>query len=388
MLDDKLVIDGVAHAYDVSIGNRTPGMNPDAYRRMALHMTLRGHQALESTTPPFPLSPEEFTARWEPEELAHAFFVESDVDIAVHHAVRIDAYFKGASMWEAGLGLRDIAPDRVLLYGYVDTFNPDRDETFEDMARQVEQGAKGFKFYPSSGFFDENRRLISAKYDDPDDAFPYFEKARSLGIRNLAFHKAQPVGPGSIESLQVNDLTVAAAAFPDLKFEVVHDGWHFLDECSMQLKGSHNIYANLEGTMNLIVRQPMRFAHILGRFMLYAGSKRILYASGCALAHPEPILQAFKDFEMPRELREGFGYPEVTEDDKANILGLNFARLHDIDVPEVKRRIANDKWSQLRAKGKPAPWTKRRAQLARPDYPHERFTKEDFTAEDWSYYDL
>ena len=35
--------------------------------------------------------------------------------------------------------------------------------------------------------------------------------------------------------------------------------------------------------INLVIRQPRRFAEILERFLLYAGPYRPLYASGCAV---------------------------------------------------------------------------------------------------------
>lgn len=387
MLDDKFVIDAVAHGYDYAPENRAECCDEERYRRLGLFMTLRGHQPLESTEPGFAMSPEEFLVRWPAESIAHALFVESDVDMAVYHPVSIPAHCKnGVSRWDIGTSLRDIAPDRVKLYGFVDTFDPDRDRVFDEMRRQAAEGVIGFKFYPSSGFFDSDRILITAKYDSPEHAFPYFEHARSLGIRHLAFHKAQPVGPGTVDALQVNDISTAAAAFPDMSFEVVHDGWHFLDECSMQLRIIPNIFANLECTINLIVRQPRRFAEILGRFLLYAGSSRLLYASGCAVAHPEPVLQAFRDFEMPKDLREGYGFPEVTDEDKENILGLNFARLHNFDIPAIKEKIKDDHWSKLRAEGKRPPWSEHRQIINSPDYSPKRYKAEDFTEADYRAY--
>ena len=384
MIDGKFVIDAVSHGYDYAPQNRAESCEIDRYRRLGLFMAVRSHAVLESAEPGLCLAPEEYLVRWTPEAIANTLFVESDVDMTCYHEVRIDAHTaEGVSRWDTGVGLRDIAPDRVLLYAYVDTFAPDRERVFDEMRDKVSKGAVGFKFYPSNGMFDENRTLVQAKYDDPEHAYPYFEHARSLGIRHLAFHKAQPVGPGTIEALKVNDLTTAAGAFPDMTFEVVHDGYHFIDECSSQLRIVPNIYANLEVTMNLIVRQPRRFAEILGRFLLYAGSSRLLHATGCIFQHPEPILKAFRDFEMPKDLKEGYGYPDVTDEDKANILGLNFARLHNVDITAVRERIKDDHWSQLRRKGKPAPWTAHRRIINEASYPFVKYAQQDFTENDW-----
>ena len=36
--------------------------------------------------------------------------------------------------------------------------------------------------------------------------------------------------------------------------------------------------------------------------------------------------------EIPEDLRDGYGYPQITREDKEKILGLNFARMMGIDV--------------------------------------------------------
>src|SRR5438128_11194388 len=145
-------------------------------------------------------------------------------------------------------------------------------------------------------------------YDDPEQAFPFFEKARELGVRHLAFHKTQPLGPGPIDALRVEDVSMAAQAFPDMTFEVVHDGRAFLEECAIQLMMYPNVYANLECVANLVVRQPRRFADIIGTLLQYAGPDRILFATGCAVSHPDPIVRALMNFEMPEDLRTGYGF--------------------------------------------------------------------------------
>jgi len=387
MIRDEIIIDGVAHGYDFSPSNRTEYCTPEQYRKMAMFMALRGHQPLESKDPGFMLSPREFSARWTAEALAHAFFVESDVDIVFYHHVNIDYYFKGgASRWDTGVELRNIAPGRVYLYGYVDTFATDKGRVFAEMERQAEQGVVGFKFYPSSGFFDGNRKLIELQYDTPDDAYLYFEKARELGVTRLAFHKAQPVGPGSLAGLHPSDLSSAAAAFPELTFEVVHDGWHFLDECAIQLRNLPNIYANLECVINLVVRQPRRFAHILGRLLSYGGPDRLIFATGCAFGHPKPVLDAFMKFSMPEDLIKGYDYPEVTWDDKRKILGGNMARLHNIDLNGIKQSIADDRWAKLRASGTPPPWTRHREIISSPSYPYPQFSESDFSEDEMRSY--
>ena len=366
MIDGIFVIDAVAHAYDFSDENCIATCDPERYAGLQHFAYQLGHFSTESLEEGYLLTQDEFTARWHAEDLANVFFVESDVDMIVHHSVAISSFSRdGVARFDTGVELQRIAPDRVLLYGCVDTFDEDRGRVFESMEQMVEQGAVGFKFYPSNGFFDVTKhKLVQMLYDDPERAFPFFEKARELGVMHLAFHKAQPVGPGPVEAVHYEDISTAALAFPDMTFEVVHAGWAFLEEAGIQLMLHDNIYANLECVVNLVVRHPRRFAHIIGTLLRYGGPERILYATGCAVNHADPILERFMAFEMPEELVDGYGYPELTTDVKRLMLGANIARIHGLDVAGIGKRISADGWTQLRARGKAPPWSARRARLA------------------------
>ncbi len=375
MYGKSLVVDAVAHAYDRSLVNRSDECSEEEYIRVQKNSHAQS-SALEPKGGGFQLSLREYTARWSGEALAETFFLESDVDIVIHHHVHIPYFFKvtpdgGASRWDAGVEMARLAPGRVFLYASVDTFDPDKERVFAEMERRAAEGAVGFKFYPTRGFFDRSsNEFVTARYDDPESAYPFFEKARSLGIKHLAFHKAQPIGPGPINALRPTDLTKAAAAFTDLTFEVVHDGWAFLEESAMQLRSLPNIYANLEIVANLATRQPRRFAHIIGTFLRDGAPERILFASGCGYNHPDPIVRSIIDFEMPEDLCEGYGYPQLTPEIKRNILGLNACAMLGIDPVEKAAELSEDEWSRRRAvnKGKQEPWTARRRSLgARQD---------------------
>ena len=370
MIDDMFVIDGVAHAYNFSPSNRREDCDLEHHRLLAVHTYEIAHAKLESKNPGYLLTLKEFSARWSPEDLAHTFFVESDVDMMVHHSVQIGSYFpEGTPGWPVGPALKKVAPERVLLYGCVDPFEPDRQRIFAHMEQMAAEGAVGFKFYPSNGFFDKKaNRLVSMLYSDPDMAYPFFEKARKLGIKHVAFHKTMPVGQGPTTAAHVEDLSTAAAVFSDMTFEVVHSGWAFLEECAIQLKLHKNVYANLECTANLAVRQPRRFAHVLGTLLQYANPEQLLFASGCAISHVDPVLNVIASFEMPEDLIEGHDYPQFTPELKRMILGGNMAKLHNINIEEKKKVLKNDEWSQRRAPGKGEPWGAHRKRVNAPGF--------------------
>jgi predicted TIM-barrel fold metal-dependent hydrolase len=368
MWKGQLVIDAVAHAYSFGDDNRAEACPPDAYRNVIGFLYTLLHAPLESTEPGYLLSLEEFSANWDAEAIAHVFFEESDVDVIAYHGVEIAGFFRrGSSPWSIGVELKRAYPDRVLLYAPVDPLKGPQE--LEAMAaKAAECPVDGFKFYPSNGVIDPaSQTLLATMYDDRERAFPFFEQARALGVDRIAIHKALPVGPGPLTKDRIDDVSSAALAFPDLQFEVVHSGWAFLEDCALQLQFHGNIWANLESVVNFVVRQPRRFAHVIGTLMRAAGPDRILFGTGATGAHPQPILDAFTRFEMPQDLREGYNYPALDDAVKAQILGANMARLHGLDASALAERIATDEWAGRRRdwlEGPAAPWSHRRESLA------------------------
>ena len=101
------------------------------------------------------------------------------------------------------------------------------------MERQVgEFGARAFKFYNVR--YDYGRPF-PWRMDDPQVAFPVFEKAQELGVNLIGVHKGVPLGPQPIEATQTWDMDGAAANFPDLNFVIFHVGLPFIDEVCWQL---------------------------------------------------------------------------------------------------------------------------------------------------------
>jgi hypothetical protein len=45
------------------------------------------------------------------------------------------------------------------------------------------------------------------------------------------------------------------------------------------------------------------------------------------------------DFEIPQDLCDGYGYPQLTDQAKRKILGENLLRLHGMDVEQTKSRL-------------------------------------------------
>jgi hypothetical protein len=99
------------------------------------------------------------------------------------------------------------------------------------------------------------------------------------------------------------------------------------------------------------------FAEILGEMLYHGSAEQICFGSGVNLLHPQPPLAALAAFEMPQDLMEGRGYPEVTDDMKRLIIGGNIARVHDIDPSTIAARIAGDEFEVAKRNGLRPPWS-------------------------------
>jgi uncharacterized protein len=94
-----------------------------------------------------------------------------------------------------------------------------------------------------------------------------------------------------------------------------------------------NLYASIAATVNFIARQPRVFAEMLGKMMWWCGEDKIIYGGESPIFHPQWALEELWNFELPRDIVEERGYPQLTDQAKRKILGGNLARLHGIEVP-------------------------------------------------------
>jgi uncharacterized protein len=330
MIGDAVVFDGVAHVFNFQQKNAygPPGemFNNHLY---AFHAALTPEG--ETVLPP-----EEFLRQWTVDEIDEMVYRQSATDMLCAMPLPLTDLFKdGLSPWEECAELARRNPDRTVFWGSVNPMEGRR--ALDLMERQVgEFGAKAFKFYNVR--YDYGRPF-PWRMDDPQVAFPVFEKAQELGVNLIGVHKGVPLGPQPIESTQTWDMDGAAANFPDLNFVIFHVGLPFIDETCWQLIRYPNLYASIAATINFIARAPRQFAEVLGKLLFWCGEDKIVYGSEAPIFHPRWALEAFWNFELPQDLVEGYGYPQLTEQAKRKILGENLLRLHGMDVGEVRSRL-------------------------------------------------
>jgi predicted TIM-barrel fold metal-dependent hydrolase len=328
--NDAIVFDGVAHVFNFEKKNALgPAGEMFNNHLNAFHATLTP----EGQTV---LPPEEFLRQWTVDDIDEMVYRNSSTDMLCAMPLPLTDLFKdGLSPWEECAELASRDPDRTVFWGSVNPLEGRR--ALDLMERQVgEFGAKAFKFYNIRYDFGQP---FPWRMDDPRVAFPVFEKAQELGVNLIGVHKGLPLGPQPIEHTQTWDMDGAAANFPDINFVIFHVGLPFIDETCWQLIRHPNLYASIAATINFVVRSPRMFAEIMGKLLFWAGEDKIVYGSEAPIFQPQWALDAFWNFELPQDLVEGYGYPQLTEQAKRKILGENLLRLHGMDVEATRARL-------------------------------------------------
>jgi uncharacterized protein len=97
---------------------------------------------------------------------------------------------------------------------------------------------------------------------------------------------------------------------------------------------------------------------MLGQMIQVAGADHILWGTDSIWnGSPQSQIERLRRLKMKPELRDKYHYPELTDEIKNQILGLNAARLYGIDPTAKRQAIKADRLTQLREeyRRRPAP---------------------------------
>lgn len=320
------VFDNVVHMYD----NRADNViDPVAMNYMAKRFSMGGN--LDTDT--------HAGRATQIDDALRFLFVEADADMVMAQTVPLFSYWrKGFAPAELQYALSAAAPDRVLFCGGVDPVFQGLNGAAEEMDRQVDEwGATSFKFYQG------HHAGLTWRADDRRLAYPLYERMGAHGLKVAQFHKGIPLGYEYVEDLRPNDIQQAAVDFPEMTFILHHFGQPYIDETINIASRFENVWLSLSAIINLFPLAPWTVYEIVGKAVRSVGSERILWGSE-AFAYPrvQPYIEAFANMEMPEELQDRYGYPALTLEAKRNILGLNMARLMDVDVAAKLRSLYPD----------------------------------------------
>jgi predicted TIM-barrel fold metal-dependent hydrolase len=245
---------------------------------------------------------------------------------------------------------------------------------FEEMERQVKKlRINAWKMYTGAELGERAWFM-----DDEKVAYPFWERTRKLGVRNLCVHKGLPLGVFNEKACTPNDLEKAARDWPDLNFIVYHSGYRgsgfvargtgdsvkdrdkkdpqeipWISDLLRILRKNpkiRNIYFELGSTFGqLSASNPVRCLHMLGQMIQVAGADHILWGTDSIWGgSPQSQIERLRRLKMTNELMEKFKYPELTDEIKNRIFGLNAARLFNVDVKNQRQAIRADRLTRIR----------------------------------------
>jgi hypothetical protein len=194
--------------------------------------------------------------------------------------------------------------------------------------------------------------------DDHDPALPavgeaFLAHVEVTGPAVVCVHKGLS---GQAPTGSPVDIGPAAARHPNVAFVAYHSGYEVgvgegpydpngggADRLiasieSAGLKPNGNVYAELGTTWRTVMGNPDEAAHLLGKLLVGVGENNVLWGTDSIwYGSPQDQIAAFLAFQITDEFQERFGYPALTAQRKAKILGLNAARLYGIDAPRTDR---------------------------------------------------
>jgi predicted TIM-barrel fold metal-dependent hydrolase len=292
-------------------------------------------------------------------------FLDSDTDLIVLSFVPSTRKGEPLTIEEAAETARIVermeGTHRVLLHGRV---NPNQEgdlEGMDELAARYKIAA--WKTYTQWGPDGKGFFL------DDDVGLAMIEKARKLGIRNIAVHKGLPFGPRSYEHSTCVDVGRVAKRYPDMKFLVYHSGFvpgnaegpydasrsDGIDALVTSLakndvKPGSNVYAELGSTWRFLMRDPDAAAHALGKLFKHVGEDNVLWGTDSIwYGSPQDQIQAFRTFQISDALAAKHGYPKITPALRAKVFGKNALAVYSIPPEVVKKHIAGDRIDRDRA---------------------------------------
>ena len=300
-----------------------------------------------------------------PDQFVKDVFMDSDTDLMVLSFVPSTREGEPLTIEEATATARIVeqlnGTHRLLLHGRVNPNQPGDIEAMDELAARYKISA--WKTYTqwgpggASGFF-----------MDDDAGIRLIEKARKLGIRNIAIHKGLPFGPKSYEHSTCVDIGRVAKRYPDINFLIYHSG--FVAEkaegpydpkrtdgidalvtslLENDIKPGSNVYPELGSTWRLAMRDPDTAAHTIGKLVKHCGENNVLWGTDSIwYGSPQDQIQAFRTFQIAPSLRDKHGYPEITPALRAKIFGSNALKIYPVAPEILKKHVRQDKVAQQR----------------------------------------
>jgi uncharacterized protein len=247
-------------------------------------------------------------------------------------------------------------------------------------------GAVSWKCYPawrSDNYTSPEGHARGYFLDDPIGR-RFIEAGLSIGVPNFAVHKGLPIPGFDVEHNYPRDIGVVAKDYPEANFIVYHSAigsgsaFNFLsafsgstterqpfDPNEVMPQGVNaliksivdngigpggNVYAEMGSAWMNVMTDTIAAQHYLGKLLKYFGPDNIVWGTDCILSgSPQAQIEAFRAFTITPQFQQQYGYPELTQEIKKKIFGLNAARIFRIDPVARRCAVTNDSFAKAKA---------------------------------------
>ena len=92
--------------------------------------------------------------------------------------------------------------------------------------------------------------------------------------------------------------------------------------------------------MPFIHSRPRYFGEVMAELLWWVGEDKLLFGSDYAIWTPQWLVESFWNYQIPEDISAERGGVQLTDEIKEKILGLNAARLYNIDVAAKTAELA------------------------------------------------
>ena len=316
------IVDGHQHFWDASPANWVKGQ--EQYAKGWIEC-FHAYMGLGPSETHWPL--EKFM-KYSEDDYVHDVFEGGHIDVAILQSTYLKSWYAdGFNTTERNARLAEKHPGKMIVNG---RFDPREGEAG---LKQLEEDAKrydlkGVKVYTAEW----HNGSRGWKLSDPE-AQIFLDKCKELGIKNIHAHKGPTIWPLDKDGFDHKDIDVAATSNPELNFIVEHVGLPRIDDFCYIATQEPNVYAGLAVVIGALMHaRPRFFNRVMGELLFWVGEDKMLFGSDYAIWEPRWQVEGFVAWTMP-DREEYSDYPPVTTATKKKIMGLNAAKLYDIDVP-------------------------------------------------------
>ena len=219
------------------------------------------------------------------------------------------------------------------------------------------------------------------RLDDEKLMYGFYEKIDKAGIRNICIHKG--LMPADYEQSWAGvwkyqtawDLPKAAKDWPQINFIIYHGCFRaFMDapgaalaefektgdikwatELSQvpQKSGTSNVYAEMGTSFaTTAVVDPKFAAALLGTWVKGLGASNVVWGTDSVFhGSPQWQIEALRRLEIPEDMQKKHGFAPLGAANgavKNQILGLNSARMYNVNLRADYPRLTEDKFAQIK----------------------------------------